>query len=202
MTKEIYLVRHGETDFNKKKIIQGSGVDSSLNETGKKQAQAFYQHYQHINFEVALTSALVRTHQTVHPFIQAGIPWEQHRTINEMNWGSHEGKESTPEMIQLYRDMIREWAQQNFHARLEQGESAHELRERIADFIAHLRDRNEKTILVCSHGRAMRCMICLMKGQPLTEMENYVNANTGLYKIVYRNGVFQFEIENDLSHLG
>ena len=40
--KHIYLVRHGQTDFNLKGIVQGSGVDASINETGLKQAQAFY----------------------------------------------------------------------------------------------------------------------------------------------------------------
>ena len=37
--KTIYLFRHGETDLNKNKIMQGSDVNSSLNESGKKQAK-------------------------------------------------------------------------------------------------------------------------------------------------------------------
>lgn len=201
MRKEIYLVRHGETDFNKKKIIQGSGVDSSLNETGTKQSQALFQHYKHLDFEVVITSALVRTHQTVAPFIDLGIPWERHASINEMNWGTHEGKPGTPEMIQKYQEMVKEWAKQNYHARLEEGESAFELNERISGFIEHLKSRNERRLLVCSHGRSMRCMVCLFKEIPLTEMEQIQNANTGLYKIIFDNSTFHFELENDTSHL-
>ncbi|MFM8374363.1 MAG: histidine phosphatase family protein, partial [Bacteroidota bacterium] len=37
----VYFIRHGETDFNRQGIIQGRGVDSDLNETGRQQARAF-----------------------------------------------------------------------------------------------------------------------------------------------------------------
>ncbi|EJF08716.1 histidine phosphatase family protein, partial [Pontibacter sp. BAB1700] len=34
--KKIYLIRHGQTDFNLQGIVQGSGVDASLNELGRR----------------------------------------------------------------------------------------------------------------------------------------------------------------------
>ena len=37
--KKIYIVRHGQTEFNKQSIVQGSGVDTELNEKGKWQAR-------------------------------------------------------------------------------------------------------------------------------------------------------------------
>ena len=43
--KKIYLIRHGETDINVNKLLQGSNVDVSLNETGQKQAERFYEQY-------------------------------------------------------------------------------------------------------------------------------------------------------------
>lgn len=39
--KKIYIIRHGQTDFNLKGIVQGSGVDSSLNDFGVAQSRAF-----------------------------------------------------------------------------------------------------------------------------------------------------------------
>jgi probable phosphoglycerate mutase len=56
--KTIYLIRHGETDFNRQGIVQGSGVDSDLNELGRAQAEAFFQSYQNVNFDKVYTSAL------------------------------------------------------------------------------------------------------------------------------------------------
>ena len=49
--KELYIIRHGQTDFNKNKIIQGRGVNSHLNNEGIEQAQRFYNHYHHLPFQ-------------------------------------------------------------------------------------------------------------------------------------------------------
>ena len=68
--KTIYLIRHGETDFNRQGVVQGSGVDSDLNELGQAQAEAFFQAYQHIPFDKVYTSALKRTHQSVKKFLR------------------------------------------------------------------------------------------------------------------------------------
>ena len=70
------MIRHGETEYNRQGIVQGSGIDADLNETGRNQAEAFYQKYKDIPFDKVYTSALVRTHQTVEKFIEAGIPHE------------------------------------------------------------------------------------------------------------------------------
>ncbi len=201
MQKTIYLIRHGQTEYNRLRIIQGSGVDSDLNNKGLAQAAAFYQSYHHIPFEVVLTSALKRTHQTVQPFIEQGIPWEQFTEINEMNWGVHEGKGGDPALRRHYLEMINSWAEGNFKASVEGGESALELSARLGQFIEHLHGRPEQTILICSHGRAMRCLVCLMKKLPLQKMEQFRHSNTGLYKLTLVDGIFNFEMENDTSHL-
>ncbi len=201
MRKTIYLIRHGQTDYNKMHIVQGRGVDSSLNSYGQLQARAFYEIYHAVGFEVVLTSKLKRTHETIQPFIETGISWEQFEDIDEMDWGIHEGKSRTPEMVVVYKNMMDQWAQGNFDAKLENGESANELAQRILKFIAHLVERPEQKILICSHGRAMRCMITQMKGEPLGDMEKYKNENTGLYKVIFDQQGFLFETENNTQHL-
>jgi len=200
--KKIFVLRHGETDLNKHKIIQGSGVDSSLNETGRAQAKAFYEHYREEPFEIVLTSKLKRTHETMAPFIEQGLPWEQYADINEMCWGIYEGKAGTPAMHQRYQWMVEQWQAGNYDAALEQGESASALAARIRRFIDHLKHREEEHLLVCSHGRAMRCLMWLMDGTPLHRMEEYKHSNTGLWILDYAPASgFQFERQNDLQHL-
>lgn len=199
--KTIYIVRHGETDLNRQRIVQGSGVDASINETGQQQAQAFFDYYKNIGFEVVITSSLRRTHETMAPFIQTGLPWEKYPEINEIGWGIHEGKKGTPELARQYQRIIGEWQQGNYQAKLPQGESAMEMKTRLSHFVEHLKSRPEKTMLVCSHGRAMRCLMCVLRGEHLREMENYHHANTGLYKVIYHQGNFDFELINDTSHL-
>ncbi|NDE62419.1 MAG: histidine phosphatase family protein, partial [Cyclobacteriaceae bacterium] len=40
--KKIYLVRHGQTDYNLQGVVQGSGIDAPINATGRAQAEAFF----------------------------------------------------------------------------------------------------------------------------------------------------------------
>lgn len=201
MHKDIYIVRHGQTDYNKLHIVQGSGVDSSLNDTGRKQALAFYQKYRTVNFDVVLTSKLVRTHQTMQHFIQDGLPWEQFAEINEMAWGIHEGKKSNPSMMAEYKAMTQAWRDGDYDARITGGESALELSLRLIEFVNHLKTRSESNILVCSHGRAMRCLMTILNQVDLHKMDEFPHNNTGLYLVDYQPDFFQFRLENDLSHL-
>ena len=201
MNKRIYFIRHGETDLNRAHIVQGSGVDSSLNELGRQQAGHFYDFYKNQNFDLAICSNLKRSYETVLPFVENNIPLQRFAEINEMNWGVHEGKSSTPEMKAAYAEMIRQWGLGNFEARLEEGESARELADRIGSFLNQLKQMPQKKVLVCSHGRALRCVMTLVKGQHLKEMESYKHSNTGLFLVEQEGLEFKVLLENDTRHL-
>ena len=201
MNKRIYFIRHGETDLNRAHIVQGSGVDSSLNELGRQQAGHFYDFYKNQNFDLAICSTLKRSYETVLPFVENNIPLQRFAEINEMNWGVHEGKSSTPEMKAAYAEMIRQRGLGNFEARLEEGESARELADRIGSFLNQLKQMPQKKVLVCSHGRALRCVMTLVKGQHLKEMESYKHSNTGLFLVEQEGLEFKVLLENDTRHL-
>ncbi len=197
MKKTIHIIRHGQTDYNKLRIVQGSGIDSDLNEKGQKQAQLFFNKYKEIPFEVVLTSTLKRTHQTVKSFIEKGIPWEQFSEVVEMHWGIHEGKEGTPDMAKDYERVVKSG---NFDERIEGGESINEVANRLKIFINHLKNRKEQNILVCVHGRVMRVLICLLEGNDLINMETYPHSNTGLYLVEYENDEFKVIEKNSTVH--
>jgi Fructose-2,6-bisphosphatase len=201
LNKTIYFIRHGETDLNRAHIVQGSGVDSSLNELGRQQAGHFYDYYRNQRFDLVICSTLKRSYQTVLPFVDKEIPLLRFAEINEMNWGVHEGKSSTPEMKAAYDEMIGQWNLGNFDARLEEGESASEMADRIISFLDQLKQMPQKKILVCSHGRALRCIMTLLKGQHLREMESYKHSNTGLFLVKQEGQEFKVLLENDTRHL-
>ena len=201
-SKTVYIVRHGETDFNLRGIVQGSGVDSSLNHTGRQQAEHFYRHYGEEDFDVVLTSGLKRTWETVSSFIDGGLPWEKHETLNEICWGSHEGKLGTPDSIAEYHRVKNGWTAGDLDGRIGGGESARELGERLTRFIEHLNERPEAKILVCSHGRAMCGLVTLMMGKPLSMMNDLKHNNVGLWiGELQPNGLYHFRLRNDRSHL-
>jgi phosphoserine phosphatase len=201
MEKWVYLLRHGETDYNRLGIVQGQGVDTSLNELGRRQAKAFFDYYSAEPFGRVVTSKLKRTHETMQHFIEQGLPWKQVPEINEISWGLHEGKPSSPEMRADFHHTIEQWKQGNLHARFHNGESAADLASRLSAFLPQLHEYPEEKILVCSHGRAMRCLACLLLGEPVTNMDRYHHANTGLYMFHWRDGRFELKLENDTRHL-
>ncbi len=199
--KTIYIIRHGQTDFNLRGIVQGGGVDTSLNSTGRQQGAAFHKTYGHLPFEAVLTSTQKRTHETVKPFLDQGLAWEQFPEIIEMGWGDHEGKESTPDSRKEYRFVADQWNSGNYDIALANGETAQQLGARVQSFVEHVQQRTEELLLICCHGRTMRALMCILKQLPLSRMDDFSHTNTGLWIATQEDGLFIFHKENDTSHL-
>lgn len=200
--KTIYLVRHGETEFNRMGIVQGSGVDSDLNENGLRQAELFYKFYQNHPFDHVYTSALRRTHQSVDSFIKRPLPHTVLAELNEISWGDYEGIKTRAEWKQDYIDMIQAWESGNLEYRIPGGENPLELQARQRLALKHILDqKDQKTILVCMHGRAMKSFLCLMMDKPLQEMEDFQHHNLCLYVLEFENGQFQIKENNSIAHL-
>ena len=54
----LYIVRHGETDFNREGIVQGRGVNTALNELGRQQAAALARRFAPIPLDRIYSSPL------------------------------------------------------------------------------------------------------------------------------------------------
>jgi probable phosphoglycerate mutase len=201
--KKIFLIRHGETFYNQFGLVQGSGIDSDLNELGRKQAKAFYKAYRHIAFDKVYTSTLKRTHQTVWHFIAQGAPWQQLAGLNEMSWGHREGRAITQHDDLEYQQILQAWRRGEMHIKPEGGESPSEVLEREQFALEHmLQNEDESNILICMHGRAMRIFLCLLLRNPLKDMDIFQHSNTCLYILHYTiDGGFELVVENDTSHL-
>ena len=201
-TKKIYLIRHGETDYNLKGIVQGSGVDTSINETGRKQASSFFQKYKDIPFKKIYTSSLRRTVETVQSFIDLGIPWEQHPGLNEISWGAKDGQIINWNDDQHYQRIIQEWKSGNFNVSIEGGETPKKVEERIQEVIDIIVSRPEEdVILVCMHGRSMRILLASILHQDLRCMDDFQHQNVCLYVLNYSAEGFSLEKFNDIEHL-
>ncbi|MBI1184599.1 histidine phosphatase family protein [bacterium] len=200
--KRIYLIRHGQTDFNRQGIVQGSGVDASLNELGKKQAEAFYQHFGHVPFDKVYTSVLKRTHESVARFLKF-TPHEPHAELNEISWGVFEGKVARDEERQQMNDLVANWNSGQLHHAPHRGESPLQVAERQKRFVPIITERNEEqNILICSHGRAMRIFLCVLLDLPLIEMDRFAHQNLCLYELEYHaNSGFTLVRENYTGHL-
>jgi probable phosphoglycerate mutase len=201
-SKKIYIVRHGQTDFNLQNIVQGSGVDSNLNDLGRAQAQAFFETYKNVAFDKIYTSTLKRTRQTVKGFLDLGIPSESLPGLNEISWGTKEGFKITPDEDQYYHYMLRQWQLGNTTLRIEGGESPDDVVKRMKPAVDHIMaNTHEQTVLVCMHGRAIRILLCMLLNYPLKSMDMFEHENLCLYLLHYTGNVFTVELHNDTSHL-
>jgi len=200
--KKIYLVRHGQTEFNKLHKVQGSGIDAPLNHTGRQQAQAFFEYYQHLPLDHVYTSALQRTHQSVQGFIEKGLPHTALPELNEISWGIREGQVFTVDGHDEYKQLTQAWKSGNYNACIEGGESPRQVaaREKVA-FEHILAQTHEKHILICMHGRAMRVLLCQLLNYPLSAMDMFEHHNLGLYQLHYTGSMFIVDRYNNTAHL-
>lgn len=200
--KTIYLIRHGETDYNLKGIVQGSGVDTSLNDTGRSQANAFYQAYKNVPFKKIYTSALKRTKESVESFIQDGIPFEMYSGLNEISWGDKDGKIVNTEDHTFYTEVVNCWKRGEVDKCIVGGESPLAVQERQKPVLDLILSRDDEDIvLVCMHGRAMRILLASILHKNLKNMDFFEHHNLCLYQLFYNGSEFEVQKFDDISHL-
>lgn len=197
---ELYIIRHGETDFNKRGIVQGRGVNSDLNEMGQQQARSFYKAYHHIPFDRIYTSSLKRTHQTVEPFISKGIEWIKLHELDELDWGVNEGREATAEMKTEFQQLTRKWMEGDLDLKFPGGESPIEVNHRQKIAIQKIISEPVNHALICMHGRALRLILCELLNIPLSNMDTFPHSNVSLYRLKYSDNKFEMLDFNNTDH--
>ena len=195
---KLYIIRHAETEYNKKGIIQGSEVDSDINDVGESQANSFYEYYKDINFDKIYVSDLKRTFQTIRRFTENGLSYEKIKEFNEISWGVNQGKSDD---LEDYARLIDTWLAGNLDNKFEEGESPNEMSVRLVKGFNKVLDDDYDTVLLCIHGRALRILLSKIIDNDLTKMDKYVHSNTGLYILEYKNGKYEILGSNLRDHL-
>ena len=195
---KLYIIRHAETKYNRKGIIQGSEVDSDINDVGESQANSFYEYYKNINFDKIYVSDLKRTFQTIRRFTKNGLSYEKLKEFNEISWGVNQGKSDD---LEDYAKLIDTWLAGNLDNKFEEGESPNEMSVRLVKGFNKVLDDDHDTVLLCIHGRALRILLSKIIDNDLTKMDKYVHSNTGLYILEYKNGKYEILGSNLRDHL-
>lgn len=169
----LYLVRHGETDSNKKRLLQGHS-DCELNEYGRELARRTRDGLRDVPFDVAYTSPLRRAKETAQILIEGrNIPLFEDKRICEIGFGEYEGmcadKEHytipDPQFMNFFRDP-------SSYEAPPKGESFEQLLHRVGEFLKELFNHEEwsgKTILISTHGCALKAMLAVLKELPLSD---------------------------------
>ncbi len=151
---EIYLMRHGETKWNKERRLQG-GSDIELNENGIRLAEITSEKMCEINFDKVYSSPLKRAHKTAE-IIVAGrdIPIYTNSLISEISFGEWEGIPDV-ELTENGKDFKYFFKSPELYRAPKSGESLEALCERAAKFMSEVIEpevQNCNRILIVAHG--------------------------------------------------
>lgn len=180
-------------------MVQGRGVDASLNEKGRSQARQVYQGLKHASIDSIYTSALVRTQETVHHFEQ---PKKFMPGFDEISWGSQEGVVPSKESRDLFWETVQGWRDGQLDECVGGGESPNQVMERQKLAMREVLHADVRTSLICMHGRAIRIMMCWLLNYPLQYMDGFEHQNCCYYRLKLSEGIYSVEEFNQVGHLG
>jgi len=149
---KLVFVRHGETENNKKGILQGH-LDSPLNENGIKDAEDLASNLKKINFDVIISSNLLRAQQCSEQIAKyfPHLSIIKEPLLKEKFFGEHQGKVLVDLGFKnnIYPEMVRHL----YECNCEGGETNEQLTQRIKVFLDNLIEKhNNKKILIVTHG--------------------------------------------------
>lgn len=202
---DIYLIRHGETEYNKKKLLQGV-TDIPLNDYGIELAKKTAKGLEDVPFDVIYSSPLIRAYRTAE-IIRGERPIEIIKTngLLEISFGTYEGLTYVPERYNIPKPGFSKFFDDPAHYEVPpNGESLEHLRERTTSFIKEImkrEDYQDKTILMSSHGAAIRGILSGLLELPLEQFWNGpVHKNCGVTKLHVENGKWEVVFENRIYY--
>lgn len=199
--KNIYLIRHGETDNNKFKIIQGRGLDASLNERGRAQARAICRHLRETPVDRIVCSSLIRTRETARPLEEAlKLESVGYDALDEIDFGILEGQKFTDIQDQI-QVVQQEWSSGNTAYAPENGESPEEAFRRANTKIMELLEEDHRQVAVFVHGRLIRILLSVWLDIGLRNMHQIEHTNGAINHLQYSKGKFRPVELNLTAHL-
>lgn len=216
MATRVIIVRHGQSSYNIKKIIQGRCDESVLTEKGSADAEKVGKALSNFRFDAIYSSPLQRAYQTA-TIIQSYLPntpeLQKSTGLMEIDLPLWE-KLAKEEVKEKFADDYRCWKQhpEQFCMNLPTANSSEKyypvlaLYEQAQQFWQEILPRHQDgTILIVAHNGINRCLISSAIGVPAAGYHSIQQSNCGI-NVLNFTGVWgepvQLESLNQTSHLG
>ena len=172
---EIHLIRHGETNWNKERRVQGQS-ESRLTALGVQQAKELGQRIRHLEFDKIYCSSSLRTRQTAeHAFPYSTTEINYLDALREIFLGPWEGH--------LYEDLAEREPESHRHFweqphlfQLNGAESFFELQQRAIDAVAEIEathraePASSRKVAIVSHGALIKSYLCHVEGRSMEQL--------------------------------
>ncbi|MEX0646832.1 MAG: histidine phosphatase family protein [Balneolaceae bacterium] len=198
----LFIVRHGETDFNKKGLLQGRGIDAPLNNRGRNQARSLAEYLVNYKTDGLAASSLQRTWQTAEPFRQqTDLDLIKNADLDEMDFGSFEGA-AQKDIEDDLNEIQNAWQQGDVARRIPGGESPEEVFKRANENVMSLVESFKgNTVVFILHGRLIRILLSQWLGYGLQNMHKIQHQNCAVNHLTVRDNTFKSIYLNKISHL-
>lgn len=188
-TTNVFLVRHGETEWNLEERLQGNR-NSSLTRNGINQAKKAGKILKNTKFDTVYSSPLTRAVNTAQLILgKKNTKLIIRDGLREIHLGPWEGKTKKETEISHPEEYINFWYYPDrYH--LKGGETYRDLQKRVVEEIQNIFDENRgKTVLIVSHWIAIKTAIAFFMEKPLKDLNEAVNLSNGsLLKLSMNNG--------------
>ena len=198
MTNTIYIVRHGQTEWNLLGKTQGHG-NSDLTPKGIEQAELLADSMTKYPIDY---SDLGRAYQTAEIIgNKLSIEVEKTEALREMNFGTWEGR-IIKDIIEEDPELYKMWRNEPHLAKIPQGETLSQIKERTDAFIKEINEKYDgKHIVLVTHSLCARIMLLSFLDSDVKNIYRINQANTALNIIELRDYGPVVMKMNDTTHI-
>ena len=197
----LLIVRHGETEWNAEGRIQGH-TDIGLSENGAQQARSLGQRLADRQIDVAYSSDLKRTSETARLALgDRNVVLNETPRLREYHKGIFEGMTLT-EIQTQFPDEYPKYLEKDLSYAPEGGETTRDVSTRMASIFQEIKAKHlDETVLVVSHGGALRAAMVSLLGMHLEGNWSFVFGNCGLTMVDTFADNAVLRLFNDTSHI-
>jgi broad specificity phosphatase PhoE len=197
----IYLVRHGQTAWNKEEIFRGR-TDVPLNETGLREAQLAGEYFREMEIHAIYSSPLLRAWETAQKIAEVQrLGVRSLQGIIDMCFGEWEGQ-SLKDVQEKDGQRFQQWKNEPHLVKIPGGETLDEVRDRaMAVLDKTIQSHSGKTLLFVSHRVVNKVILCSILGLDNSHFWQIGQNTTAINLIQHRDGKYVLSLLNEACHL-
>ncbi len=197
----IYLIRHGETMWNREKRLQGH-IDIGLNDIGHQQADRLAKSLVDKKIAAIISSDLSRAIDTAKPIaLHHQLELHLDPALRERHYGVMQGL-SHQEIAEHHPENHQAWKKRDIHFQPENGESLAQFNDRVVTAIASWAKKYAgQEIAIVAHGGVLDCLNRAARKVSLDVARDFEILNASLNTLIYRDEQFDLVHWGDVNHL-